>query len=235
MPTDPCGNVAAAFGGQHGSRAEDQHDQLSPAQPKGGKPCAKGVGVSKKGIPAQRDIGGKVAPVHPIQGRHEKCEGKAEQHIGAHTLQPHHRKRGLGVRVFGKVFLPDHFGGTQHTADKAPKHIAPGCAVPKAAHQKNDHQIDIMAHLSMAAPPQGNIQIIAEPAGQAHVPAPPEVRKAGSHKGRVEVFQKIEAQNACAANGNIAAARKIHIQLHTKDQNCQQQLRPGAVFGLGKD
>ena len=81
---------------------------------------------------------------------------------------------------------------------------------------------------------QGGEDVVPEPVCKAHVPAVPQFGVAGGGKGTVEVFQKVDAQNARAADGDVAAAGKIQIDLQPIGKAPQPQGQGGGVLQGGQ-
>ena len=57
------------------------------------------------------------------------------------------------------------------------------------------------------------------------MPAAPEIVEAAGLKGGVEVLDQVIAQDARRAQHDVAAARKVHIQLHSKQHGGGKQVR----------
>ena len=88
-----------------------------------------------------------------------------------------------------------------------------------------------MAHHVAAAAAKRNVDIIPQPASQAHVPALPQLGKAGSLERAVKVFQQVIPQNAGSTDGDIAAAGKIQVEPQAEQQGGGHQV--GAVHFSG--
>ena len=81
-----------------------------------------------------------------------------------------------------------------------------------------------MAHHVAAAAAKRNVDIIPQPASQAHVPALPQPGKAGSLERAVKVFQQVIPQNAGSTDGDIATAGKIQVEPQAEQQGGGHQV-----------
>ena len=100
--------------------------------------------------------------------------------------------------------------------DDAPDEKIPALtAVPQPAYRHGQHQIDIGARLTAAiSAQQGNIQIVAQPGRQGHMPATPEILYGDRNVGIIEVRLKLEAQHQPQADCHQAVAGEIEIELY---------------------
>src|SRR6185503_15484570 len=64
-----------------------------------------------------------------------------------------------------------------------------------------------------AASAQRDIDVIAEPGGEADVPARPEFAQAGGQVGIVEIEDQVEADHFCDAAGHVGVAAEIEEDL----------------------
>ena len=76
---------------------------------------------------------------------------------------------------------------------------------------------------------QRDIHIVTEPAGQRHVPAPPELGHRAADVRIVEVFEKLEAKHLAKANRHIGVTGKVVVNLQrigrrTKPRQQKRQL-----------
>ena len=80
-------------------------------------------------------------------------------------------------------------------------------------------------------PPSGKIEIIPEPAGQRDMPPAPVLADAFGQVGVVEVLRQIQPEEAADADGHIAVAGKVKIQLQHVGHVPQHQ--HGGGHGVG--
>ena len=104
---------------------------------------------------------------------------------------------------------------------QAPQHEIPRGPVPQPRAEEHDALVHLGAQLALAVASQGNVQVIPEPGGQADVPPPPELLDGGADVGVVEVFQKLEAEHAPQADGHVAVAGEVEVDLQAVAQRPQ--------------
>ena len=83
--------------------------------------------------------------------------------------------------------------------------------------------------------PQRNVDIVADPRGQADVPAPPELAQVVGKKGRGKVRQQPEAQEHGRADGQIGMAGKVQIELRRIAVNGEQNAEAVKTVRIGKN
>ena len=85
--------------------------------------------------------------------------------------------------------------------------------MPVARGEKDE---ELVAHCAQRAPPvsvKRNVEIIAEPAGQGHVPPAPEGAEACSAVGVIEVFRQPNPKQKTETDSHVAVAGEIEIEL----------------------
>ena len=142
--------------------------------------------------------------------------------------QPQYRN-GIEVAEQGRQFFQQTaqahtFQAEQQAVQQAKGHILPRSAVPQAGQDKNDHQVAAGAGQAAAAAAQGNVEVIPEPAGKRDMPAAPVFAHALGKVGVIEVFRQVQPEKAADADGHIAVAGKVKIQLHHVSQIPQHQV-----------
>ncbi len=88
--------------------------------------------------------------------------------------------------------------------------------MPQAGEGPDDEHIEEIPSRPDPAAAQGDIHIIPEPGAQGHMPAPPELRGAAGEEGIIEVFQQVKAEDPAQADGHIAVAGEIKVNLQGK-------------------
>ena len=86
-------------------------------------------------------------------------------------------------------------------------------AVPEAADEEDDYNIQRPTREFHAVAAEGDIDIVAEPRGEGDVPAAPEISNGAGGVGAIEVEREVVAQHARAADGDIGISAKITINL----------------------
>src|ERR1700676_5037900 len=87
--------------------------------------------------------------------------------------------------------------------DPAPGHEVPGRAVPEATEDHRDHDVPGHGPLWSAASPERDVEVVAQPPGQGHVPTTPEVLEVARRVGRVEVVGEPEPEEHGQADGHV--------------------------------
>ena len=108
--------------------------------------------------------------------------------------------------------------------------------MPQAGQRPHHQQVADLSGTAAAVAAQGDIDIVAEPGGQAHVPPPPELGDGAGQIRIVEVFGKGEAKHPPQADGHVAVGGKVKVDLQRKAQRIQPGIahaggRRGAVAG----
>ncbi len=68
-------------------------------------------------------------------------------------------------------------------------------------------------------PPERDVEVVTQPGRERDVPAMPEIGDARREVRHREVFRKDEAEEARAADGDVAVPREIEIDLHAEREN----------------
>ena len=158
-----------------------------------------------------------------FQQRQGRCHiRRPEKHPGDVDEQKRHgpaEPLGQGVPTLAPQPLR-HLG---QTVEHAPEDEGPACAVPDAADQIHQQDIQIGAALTLPAAPQRKVDVFPEEGRQGHVPALPELRHRQAAVGRIEVDGQTQPQQPGTAGGNVAVAGEIEVQL----QGVAQDDAPG--------
>ena len=162
----------------------------------------------------------------------EEDPGQADELEGEETGQefPPPRRRMLAA---GRA-LNQAGEGHRHAVHRAPQHEFPLGAVPQAAQEHRQPEIQIGAPGAVPAAAQRNVQVVAEPGRQTDVPAPPEVARVQRDVRPVEVERDFIAQQQRRADGDVRIAGKIAVDLHRVAVDRRQHLPTGVHFGQRK-
>ena len=98
----------------------------------------------------------------------------------------------------------------------APDQEIPTGAVPQSAEQHGQHQVAVGAPGAVAAAAERNVQIVAQPAGERDVPAPPEVGDAGGQVRAAEIDREMKAEQLRHADRHVGIAGEIEIDLQAE-------------------
>ena len=103
----------------------------------------------------------------------------------------------------------------------SPHHEGPVGAVPEAAEQHGEHQVQVCPGSPPAVSPERDIQIIAQPTAEAHVPAPPKVLQTLGQIRLPEVHHEVKAEQLGAAARDAAVAAEVAVNLPRKRHGTQ--------------
>ena len=153
-----------------------------------------------------------VGVSHPVTSRPSRYErgidrvGPEEHPPEAHEIEggePLEPSRHLRVRWFrehaGPAALALPLTDREEPAVEAPHtHEVPRGAVPQPAEHHRDHQVHVGATPALAAAAERDVQVVAEPPRQRHVPPTPEL---------LDRRRACTADRSSAGSGTRAAAR----------------------------
>ena len=112
----------------------------------------------------------------------------------------------------------------------SPDDKRPRGAVPESTEDHGDHQVSVGKEARAPAAAEGDVKEIAQEARQRHVPAPPEVPKAGCAVWAVEVLGEHESHQQGQPDGNVGVAGEVAVDLRGIGVGGQQHV--GRVVGL---
>ena len=110
---------------------------------------------------------------------------------------------------------------------EAPKDEIPASPVPEAAQEHGNEEVDFGAGEAKAISAEGDVEVIAEPGGEADVPALPEFTHAGGGVGKVEIEHDIKAENEGGAASDIGIAGEIAVDLESEGDGGEKDHRSG--------
>ena len=122
---------------------------------------------------------------------------------------------------------------------KAPGHKRPIGSVPESAEQHREPQVAIGPPRPMTAAAQGDVYVVAQPRGQADVPAAPEVRGTDGQVRQVEVDDEFESQPPGDTARDPRVAREIAVDLERERIDANEDFpalrEPAALRVYGKN
>lgn len=105
----------------------------------------------------------------------------------------------------------------------APGNECPVGAMPEAADQENDEGVADDLGLGATASSQGDVEIVPEPGGEGDVPSTPEFGDIAAEVGNVEVSLQADAEEFGGADGDVAIAGEIAVNLEGEEDGREQQ------------
>ena len=113
----------------------------------------------------------------------------------------------------------------------APSDERPVGAVPKSAHEEDDENVADRFPLADARTTERNVEVVAKPRRKRDVPAPPKLRDVAGEVRRLEVRHELDAKEFGGADGDVAVAGEIPVDLKGKIHGTEHERGPG-VFGV---
>ena len=227
------GNKGDHIGFQGRQIEEKQRNQRQAVKQQAGK----GEPHLKRAV-VDIGIGGTDAREHVLEyiervlkgGGPEKDPGKAYQQEGDRNgdnaqqgVQP-----SVGLET-GAFFVPweKAFDNLKRAVNAAPEHIVPACAVPQAADQEGDHDVECMPDASHPVSSQRDIDIVSQPAGKGDMPSSPEILNGRSKIGGTEVGGQADAQNSGGTKSDIRISREVAVKLNGIEKGGKNQCKAG--------
>jgi len=105
---------------------------------------------------------------------------------------------------------------------------------PQAAQQHGDYQAQVGHDLGALAG-DGEVQVVAQPVGEADVPAAPELGDVDGEVGPVEVARQFDAQQQPCAARDVGVAGEIEVELQRVGVDRQERLRAAIEVGRVED
>ena len=106
------------------------------------------------------------------------------------------------ARILPPAYAEGLLDAEQQAVEGAPAEEGPIGAVPDAADDERDEQVDVAAGGDDAVAAEGYVDVVLEPRGEGDVPAVPELADAAGEVRAAEVVHQAEAQHAGHADGD---------------------------------
>ena len=120
--------------------------------------------------------------------------------------------------------------------DRAPDEEGQGTAVPEAADQKGDKQVETVADPPGAAAAQRDVNIVPKPSGEGDVPTAPKFLYGKGEVRTPKVCRQLHAEQSGTADGNVRIAGKVAVDLdgihHGGDDKDQSHIAAAVVVHL---
>ena len=92
-----------------------------------------------------------------------------------------------------------------------PDDEGPGRAVPQTAQKEGQKKVPQSPDVALPVTPQGDIQIVTEPAGQGNVPTPPKLLDICRLIWLIKIPRQLDVEHQATAYSHIAITGKIEI------------------------
>src|SRR4051794_5564549 len=102
---------------------------------------------------------------------------------------------------------------------QAPDDKRPGRAVPEAANEHHDHEVDHSARRTKPVSAQRNVEVIAQESGERDVPPPPKIGEPDGRVGKAEVVLEVKPEAERGADRADGIAGKIKKDLAGKSDH----------------
>ncbi len=129
----------------------------------------------------------------------------AEEH-GVHVVDVGAQLAAVAGAQEVKEHHAEHYGGGHRREG--------GVAQAEGGDGEDGGEDEVGEEAGMAVAAEGYVEVVAQPVGERHVPAAPEVGGIGGFVGRVEVGGQVEAHHHGHADGYVGVAREVGIDLH---------------------
>ena len=119
--------------------------------------------------------------------------------------------------------------------EQTPDDKGPGRAVPEAADEHHDHEIDHGARGAGAVAADRDVKVIAQESGERDVPAPPEIREPDRGVGKAEVVLQVEPEAQRGADRADRVAGEIEKDLARESHHARPGIERDERPTIGED
>ena len=162
------------------------------------------------------------------------CEEECQQHLAKFAQGGEFAAFGHDVAVFA-VFAQEDEGKEKQGVVGTPCHESPVGTVPQAANKEDDKCVEQYTPLGYTAATEGNVDVVTEPGGEGNVPATPELGDVAAEIGHVEIAAQADAEEFGTADGDVAVAGEVAVDLDGEKEGSQQQRRAVEPVGMIED
>ncbi len=167
-------------------------------------------------VPSTSGVTSSVGEAQPSSRRPSSVNAVVDR-VGAEEDPPHahererrealspHEHRGLGP--LGQVRSLPGADRLPHAVVEAPEHEGPRGAVPQAAEHHRRDDVHVGAGLARLRPAERDVEVVAQPPRQRHVPSAPEVLQRPRRVRPVEVLGELEARAASRRRSRCRCSR----------------------------
>jgi hypothetical protein len=112
-----------------------------------------------------------------------------------------------------RALAPPALGDERRAVDRTPGDEGPAGSVPEAADEHRQHQVPEGEEAAPAVPAEWDVDVVAQPARERHVPAAPEVLDRDGAVGSVEVLREAEAEEERNPDRDVRVAEEVGVDL----------------------
>src|SRR5436189_4775303 len=104
--------------------------------------------------------------------------------------------------------------------------------MPETSQQHRQEEIRVGAEFALPVTTQTDVEVVAQPGGEADVPAAPEIARVERGVGQVEIDHNVEAQHARQSARQVRVTGEVTVDLKSKGERAQHYHRPGGEVVL---
>src|SRR5690606_27377317 len=113
----------------------------------------------------------------------------------------------------------DAFDDQQRAVRSAPEHEIPSRTMPESAQQHGQHDVSRRGQCAAAIATERNIEIVAQPRGQADMPASPEILETHRRIRIAEIVRDGEAEAARGTDGATGISGEVAEDLPAETEH----------------
>ena len=119
--------------------------------------------------------------------------------------------------------------------DPAPDHERPGGAVPEPAEEHRQHEVAVRRDPSLPVAAERDVEVVAQPARERHVPAAPEVLERDGRVRRVEVLREDEPEEEGDPDRDVRVPAEVREDLDGVAVDGDEHLERGVAVRRRED
>ena len=107
--------------------------------------------------------------------------------------------------------------------------------MPEPAEQHRQHDVDVGAKAALAVAAQGDVEIVAEPARERHVPASPKLAQRRRCVRPIEVLRQAKAEQQGNSDRHVGVAAEVSVDLNRVGVDSHQDDKRRVLVGCAED
>ena len=119
--------------------------------------------------------------------------------------------------------------------DRSPGDERPAGAVPESADQHRQHQVSVREEPTAAVAAERDVDVVAQPARERHVPATPEVLDRHRRIRGVEVLREAEAEEEREPDRHVRVPAEVGVDLDRVSVDPDERLERRMLVGCPED